>query len=104
MNEILNDADTVILSSLVEGFCLPGLEAIEMGMNVIARDIPIYREILGDVPSYFQDTASLENLILNEFIVLDENQIQDRSTILNRFNEQSTVNKWNSLLFPNGRR
>jgi glycosyltransferase involved in cell wall biosynthesis len=104
LNEILNDADTVILSSLVEGFCLPGLEAIEMGMNVIARDIPIYREILGDVPSYFQDTASLENLILNEFIVLDENQIQDRSTILNRFNEQSTVNKWNSLLFPNGRR
>lgn len=40
--------------SLMEGFGLPALEAATLGIPVICSDIPVFHEILGDIPIYIK--------------------------------------------------
>ena len=42
-----------IQASEVEGFGLPIVEAMQMGLPVLASDIPVFREIGGELPVYF---------------------------------------------------
>ncbi|MCX7284510.1 MAG: glycosyltransferase family 1 protein [Novosphingobium sp.] len=44
-------------ASLAEGFGLPLIEALAHGMPVLARDIPVFREVGGDLFDYFDDDA-----------------------------------------------
>ncbi|MBI3956326.1 glycosyltransferase family 4 protein, partial [Candidatus Gottesmanbacteria bacterium] len=46
-------AKALVFPSLMEGFGLPGLEALALGCPVIASDIPVFHEILGDNATYF---------------------------------------------------
>lgn len=47
-------AISLIFPSKMEGFGLPALEAIALGCRVIASDIPVFREILGDHAVYIE--------------------------------------------------
>ncbi|NLF19237.1 MAG: glycosyltransferase family 4 protein [Lentisphaerae bacterium] len=42
-----------IVASCVEGFGLPIVEFMQMGLPVLASDIPVFREVGGDLPIYF---------------------------------------------------
>ena len=57
-------AEALVFPSLMEGFGLPPLEAIACGCPVIASDIPVHREILGDLVTYFApiDSQALATL------------------------------------------
>lgn len=44
----------LIAASEGEGFGLPLIEAAQHGMPILARDIPVFREIAGDCASYFR--------------------------------------------------
>lgn len=46
-------ADCAAFPTLAEGFGLPVLEAMERGVPVACSDIPVLREVGGDVPRYF---------------------------------------------------
>lgn len=46
-------ATAFVFPSLMEGFGLPALEALSLDCPVIASDIPIFHEILGNAASYF---------------------------------------------------
>lgn len=46
-------ATALIAPSLMEGFGLPGLEALVLGTPVIASDIPVFREVYGSHAVYF---------------------------------------------------
>jgi len=46
-------ADTLIAASYGEGFGLPLVEARHHGLNVIARDLPIFREVMGNECQFF---------------------------------------------------
>jgi len=54
-----------IFPSHAEGFGLPVVEALQHGLPVMASDIPIHREVVGDFCAYFDpyDPASLARLI-----------------------------------------
>lgn len=52
MAEFLADAQAMLMPSFVEGFGLPVVEALQQGIPVIASDLPVFREIAGDVPTY----------------------------------------------------
>lgn len=48
-------ADVAAFPTRAEGFGLPVLEAMARGVPVAARDLPVLREVGGDVPEFFSD-------------------------------------------------
>jgi glycosyltransferase involved in cell wall biosynthesis len=42
-----------VASSCIEGFCLPLLEALFFNCRTVASDIPVFHEIAGEIPVYF---------------------------------------------------
>lgn len=48
----LGSARALLFPSLAEGFGFPLVEALGMGVPVIASDLPVFREIAGDGPDY----------------------------------------------------
>jgi glycosyltransferase involved in cell wall biosynthesis len=53
LNHCYAHAKAVIIASFAEGFGLPLVEALHYGKKVFASDIPVFREIGGDIPVYF---------------------------------------------------
>lgn len=52
----------LIFASIVEGFGLPIVEAMASELQVFCSDIPVFREVGGDYPSYF-NISTKESLI-----------------------------------------
>jgi glycosyltransferase involved in cell wall biosynthesis len=48
----LAGARALLMPSFAEGFGLPVIEALQLGTPVIASDLPVYREIVGELPTY----------------------------------------------------
>lgn len=48
----LRNATALIFPSFVEGFGLPLIEALSSGVPVIASNLPVFREIAGEIPDY----------------------------------------------------
>jgi glycosyltransferase involved in cell wall biosynthesis len=53
LRKLLEEASLLVQPSLYEGFCLPPLEAMTVGTQVLLSDIPVLREIYGDFPVTF---------------------------------------------------
>lgn len=66
ITNLYQNADLFVFPSLFEGFGLPPLEAISCGCPVIASNIPVLREILGDEIACFNplDIHDIANKIL----------------------------------------
>lgn len=66
LEEAYETADCVIVASFGEGFGLPIVEAFEHGCRVLARDLPVFREIAGDQAHYFSgdDGGDLARAVL----------------------------------------
>ena len=52
-----------VYPSLYEGFGMPLIEAISRGCKLICSDIPVFREIGGDIPIYFNPNSSSNELM-----------------------------------------
>ena len=63
----LQSARALLFPSLVEGYGLPLVEALQAGTPVIASDLPVFREIGGDAPDYLDplDGPAWEQAILD---------------------------------------
>jgi len=48
----LHHAQALLMPSFAEGYGLPVIEALSLGTPVIASDLPVFREIAGEVPEY----------------------------------------------------
>jgi glycosyltransferase involved in cell wall biosynthesis len=48
----LSTARALLFPSFAEGFGYPLIEALQMGLPVICADLPCFREIAGDLPTY----------------------------------------------------
>ncbi len=59
---LYSHAVALISPSFMEGFGLPALEALALNTPVICSDIRIFREILGNIPAYF-DPHSVSSLV-----------------------------------------
>lgn len=53
LDRIYQEADCLIAASLDEGFGLPLIEAARHGVPIIARDIPVFREVAGEHATFF---------------------------------------------------
>ena len=70
-------AHGLICASLVEGFGLPLVEGIAMGLPVLASDIPIFREVGADDVCFFDhlDRQSLAALVKSDLKPSKERQV-----------------------------
>lgn len=49
---LLAQSKGLLFPSVAEGFGLPPVEAAALGVPVVVSDLPVYREVLGDIPVY----------------------------------------------------
>jgi glycosyltransferase involved in cell wall biosynthesis len=82
-----NNAKALIHPSLSEGFGLPIVEAINFGLPIIASDIPVFREILGNKGYFFNPESSEEiknkiNLFLKEKKLFDYSDLRKKYSFL----------------------
>lgn len=64
--ECLASARALLFPSFVEGYGLPLVEALAAKLPVVASDLPVFREIGGEIPTYIDaaDEAAWERAIL----------------------------------------
>ncbi|WP_312834913.1 glycosyltransferase family 1 protein [Comamonas sp.] len=53
--KVYENADCLVAASFGEGFGLPLIEAAQRGLPIIARDIPVFREVAGDGAYFFMN-------------------------------------------------
>lgn len=65
LDALYHGSTALLVPSLGEGYGLPIIEAAQCGKPVIARDLPVFREVAGDYPDYFSGTspASLSSFL-----------------------------------------
>lgn len=77
LDRLYSSAYCLISASEGEGFGLPIIEAMKYNLPIIARDIPVSREIAGDKASYFVgSTANSLAIHIRQSISLDKNTIK----------------------------
>ena len=69
--KLYHGAVALMISSVDEGFCLPAVEALACGTEVIVPDIPIMNEVVGEQGRYYglDDTDSLVRLLAEAYTV-----------------------------------
>jgi len=67
LEKVYEVASCLLIASKGEGFGLPLIEAAQKGVPVIARDIPVFREVAGDYAFYFDgdDADTLARALRN---------------------------------------
>ncbi|WP_102192839.1 glycosyltransferase family 4 protein [Microbacterium aurantiacum] len=65
MRELYSTATALAMPSFADGFSLPALEAMMAGLPVMISDIPVYREVVGDVALFIDpnDLGSIADVM-----------------------------------------
>ena len=72
-----NQCTALIAASFSEGFGLPLIEAAHYRLPIIAREIPVFKEVAGDYAYYFKnnDACDIVEAITNWLTLADQNKI-----------------------------
>ena len=60
LNALYQNSTALLAASRGEGYGLPLIEAARRGLPVIARDLPIFREVMAGQADYFSASAAVE--------------------------------------------
>ena len=84
-------ATIYVMPSLVEGFGLPPLEAMAAGLPVLASDIVVFREILGEAVGYFKP-ENIKNI--QKIIEIYLKNSKKRQELIKKGNKQILKYRW----------
>ncbi|WP_018231900.1 glycosyltransferase family 4 protein [Thioalkalivibrio thiocyanodenitrificans] len=84
LDQVYSASDCLIAASEAEGFGLPIIEAAKHSTPIIARDIPVFREVAGAYAYYFPDNTSPEVLerTVQEWLALYEKDSHPKSDLM----------------------
>lgn len=74
LQTLYSKADMLVIPSLYEGFGLPVLEGLDLGLPVLCSDIPPFKEVGGDIAIYFNPNNPVD--IANQIIFTAKNEEQ----------------------------
>ncbi|RLA72189.1 MAG: hypothetical protein DRG30_07630 [Epsilonproteobacteria bacterium] len=82
LSSLYASSNCLIIASETEGFGLPMIEAAKYDLPIIARDIPIFREIAGDYALYFADNHEVDSVTqaIREWMELFKSDTHPRSS------------------------
>ncbi len=82
LSSLYSSSSCLIIASETEGFGLPMIEAAKYDLPIIARDIPVFREIAGDHAFYFTDNHEVESIAqaITEWMELFQSDTHPRSS------------------------
>ncbi|HIP53887.1 MAG TPA: glycosyltransferase family 1 protein, partial [Sulfurimonas autotrophica] len=60
LDKVYQNATALVAASINEGFGLPLIEAAQHKLSIIARDIPVFKEVAGEYAYYFQAKQAKE--------------------------------------------
>ena len=60
LEKVYASSTCLIAASYGEGFGLPLIEAAQHGLPILARDIPVFREVAGEYAAYFKAQTPVE--------------------------------------------
>lgn len=104
LSVLYEHAISLIIPSKMEGFGLPGLEAMAHRCSVICSDIPVFKEIYNNVPIYFDKNNSDDLLEKMEavYVKLPHEQVKRGLDRVKDFSwkkmAEETLNVYNSSL------
>lgn len=92
LEKIYAASDCLVLASLGEGFGLPLVEAAQHGLPILARDLPVLREVAGEHAFYFEGLQPEDlTLAITRWLHLKESGRQPGSSAIPRLTwKQST--------------
>ncbi len=73
LGTLYQEAEAFVFPSLLEGFGLPGLEAMSVGCPVIASNIPVLKEVYGEAALYFDPYKIEEMAVKIKEVTGDQN-------------------------------
>lgn len=105
LEQVYAASQCLIAASINEGFGLSLIEGARYGLPIIARDIPVFREVAGDAAFYFSGdtTANLSTAIAQWLDLFRTNQYPDSGEIRWSTWAQSTDNLKKVLCEPRSR-
>ncbi len=94
LSALYKDAIALVFPSLMEGFGLPGIEAMAMGTPVVASDIPVFREIYGDAFLPFNPDSPQDIADKLKRITVDKNL---RKNLIDKGRKQAARYSWRRM-------
>ena len=99
LEKVYASSTCLIAASINEGFGLSLIEAARHGIPIVARDIPVFREVAGEHAYYFQGDAALElAAALKTWLGLYKAQEHPRSTLMPWSTWQQSTEKLKAAL------
>jgi len=95
---LLKHAECLIYPSEYEGFGIPVLEGLVLGVPVLLPDMTFYHEIFGDLPLYYKqgDAESLLNKLKE--INIYKTEVKDINILKNKYNFTASANMLQNLI------
>jgi glycosyltransferase involved in cell wall biosynthesis len=66
MPTLVAEASVLAMVSAREGFGLAGMEALAAGVPVVARDLPVLREVYGDTVAFAEDAPGIAAALVRQ--------------------------------------
>lgn len=100
--ELYKCSTALLMASEAEGFSLPLVEAAQHGLPIIARDIPVFREIAGQYAFYFKGKEA-ENMVeaIKEWCTLYRDEKHPCSKDIPRITWEESANQLRAVIFEN---
>lgn len=99
--DIIKRCKCMLFLSYYEGFGMPPIEALYFNKPVVVNDIPVFREIYGNLAKYIDCTKLDENIEMYTAKIIDTiniNNVDYRIQIMQKFNNETSARKFLNLI------